>query len=222
MRSATGSPVLVFSLEADDARLAECARLLAPDEARRAAAYDAQRRRRFTVARSTLRTLLGEVVGIEASRVRFVYGRGGKPALDPGLDVPNVEFSVAHARDLCAIAMSQRGRVGVDVEFEGRSLQLETLIQRYFSQAERDALSALSPEQRRHAFFRAWTRKEAFLKARGEGISQRLTTTEVTLGPTEPPNIRRIDGEPGEHLRWRLTDLALPPGYVGAIAEEDA
>jgi 4'-phosphopantetheinyl transferase len=221
LSSGTGCRVSCFALDVDDDRLAEVARWLSPDEERRASAYASQaQRRRFIAARGQLRSTLADYVGASPASLRFAYGVDGKPSLAPVVGRRWPSFNIGHSRDVLVVAVAERGRVGVDVEFETRAAPYEAIVARYFSARERTQIASLEPEERRRAFLRGWTRKEAFLKARGEGITQRLSTTEVTILPTEEARLIEVVGEPLEHERWRLSDLALPAGYLGALAEE--
>jgi 4'-phosphopantetheinyl transferase len=199
-------------------------RVLSPEEREHAARFRFERgRERYTVARGVLRALLGAYLACAPQDLRFVYGARGKPALEPGV----LEFNVAHSHDLALIAVARGRRVGVDVEAVRELSDAAQIARRFFSAAECAALSAVPAEQQLQAFFACWTRKEAFLKARGEGIAFGLDQFDVTLAPGEPARLLAVrdlrvpeGGTPGEAARWSLAALEPGPGFAGALAVE--
>jgi 4'-phosphopantetheinyl transferase len=192
---------------------------LAPDETARAARYiRAADGARFRLARGLLRHLVGAYLGRPAGEVVFAYGPHGKPALAPehGADL---RFSVAHAGDVALYALTRGREVGVDVE-QIRPLDgLDAVVDWLFSERERAWLHTLGRPARLRAFFDCWTRKEAYIKARGQGFTIALRELEaLPLGtlsdpPEEAPEASwaRLDG------RWWACPLYPAPGYAGTV-----
>jgi len=198
---------------------AEAARLavhLAPDEAARAARFRFSRhRRRYTVARGVLRELVAGYLGIQPGEVAFRYGARGKPHLAGGGDL---ELNLSHSSELAVVGFARGAGLGIDVERLRSMPRGLDIAERFFSAAERRALAALPEERRESSFFRCWTRKEAYLKAVGDGITVSLAGFDVTLAPEEPPRILHVDGDPGRGAAWSLVHLEPAPGYLGALA----
>jgi 4'-phosphopantetheinyl transferase len=194
--------------------------LLSADERDRIARTHCPRTRtEFTVCRGLLRTLLASYLKVESVSIRFALGPAGKPELREPADA-NLHFNVTHSHGLAMFAVTRRCPVGVDVEHLRPMSDYLGLAERYFSPREVAILRALPDEERARAFFHAWTRKEAYLKARGVGLSYGLERVEVTLGPREPPQLLRLDGEERLAQRWSLHNLEPAPGFVGALALE--
>jgi 4'-phosphopantetheinyl transferase len=151
--------------------------------------------------------------------MRFAYGPKGKPDLAPGSAVGGIRFNVAHAGGLALVAVTRGREVGVDLE-QVRDVDVEGIAERFFSAREVAALRRLPPAIRAEAFFRCWTRKEAYVKATGDGLSAGLEQFDVSLLPGDPAAMLAHRGDPSEVGRWSLRDLAPAPGYVGALAVE--
>lgn len=189
--------------------------MLDPAERERAARFRLDRdRRRFRAARAAVRAAVGARVGVAPADVRFTIGEHGKPAVADGL----VEFNVSHSADVAVVAVAGAGvPVGVDIEFE-RDVRFDALAHRFFSPAEAAAVAAAGDDAgaRREAFFRCWTRKEAFVKGLGLGLSMPLSSFDVSVdGPAALLPVRGLPGEQGE---WSLHDLAVPAGAWAALA----
>lgn len=190
----------------------ECARLhalLSPDEAKRAARFfQARHRRRFAVCRGMLRVLLGRYLDCDPRQVAFHSGHKGKPILKPAA----LHFNVSHSDELALIAFTRSQELGVDVEKLRPMKDLVQLAGRYFSVHEQEAFRALRADQQIEGFFNCWTRKEAVVKATGEGISSPLDAFTVTLAPGEPARVLHPD------RTWSLFHQQPAEGYVGALA----
>jgi 4'-phosphopantetheinyl transferase len=194
-------------------------RWLDADERGRAARFVFPRdARRFRVARGTLREILGAYLGATPDAVRFVYAAAGKPALTAPFATAGVEFNVSHSGEVALYAIGAGSRIGVDVEQVRPLDDLEALAERNFSAAERRTLLALPPAAREPAFFACWTRKEAFIKALGDGLSYPLDAFTVSLAPGEPARFVDIRGEPATAARWTLAALDVAPNYTAAVA----
>jgi 4'-phosphopantetheinyl transferase len=204
-----------------DASESVCARLrdlLTPDERRRADRFLFDPvRRQFTVCRGTARLLLGRYLGLDPRDVAFDTGPHGKPQLAASSAPEPLHFNVSHSGAVALLAFHRSGEVGVDVEQHRHLTDLAGLAARSFSPAERHALQSLPSHLHTDAFFACWSRKEAFIKCTGQGLSQGLTTFDVTLGPDAPAKLLRVDGHDGGALPWTLCDLPPIPGYASAL-----
>lgn len=204
-----------IALDQPGALVAALAAVLSPDEHARAARFVFPRdRRRFVVTRACLRVLLAPHAGRSPATLAFAYGAHGKPALSCG----DLEFNVSHAGERALIAITRGVALGVDLENVRPMPDLLDLIARYFSPAEARTIAAMPADRRELAFFLCWTRKEAFVKARGDGLSLALDRYSVTCTPDEPARLVDVDGSTSEAARWSVVDLRPAPGYVGALA----
>ncbi len=192
--------------------------LLSPDERARAERFLAERdRRRFAVTRASLRRLLGGYLGQPPAGLRFSYGPRGKPSLAGG----GPRFNVTHSGGLALLAFTPGHELGVDVEPLRVIEDAAAIADRYFSPGEASVLRGLREPERSRAFLRGWTRKEAFIKATGDGLSRPLDEFEVPLLPDEPPRLLRLAGDPAAAARWWLQDLAPASGFAAALAVEE-
>ena len=191
--------------------------VLSPDERVRAERFVfAADRNRFVAARAVLRRLLAGYLGTTPPDVRLSYDAYGKPVVSGYPSAP--AFNVSHSHDAAVFAISRAGDVGVDVEALRPLPDAEALAARFFAAREVENLRALAPAERESAFFRGWTRKEAFIKAVGRGLRLPLNSFEVTLGPLDPVEVVRADVAGGDGPPWTLAELPRVPGYVGAVA----
>ncbi len=189
------------------------------DERSRADRFHFSRdRERFIVARGVLRALLGRYLNRAPESLTFSYSAYGKPALasEPGADA--IRFNLSHSHGMALYAVTRGREVGVDLEFIRCDLEAEQIAERFFSHSEIVALRALPPGVRKYAFFLCWTRKEAYIKARGEGLSMPLDQFEVSLIPGEPAALLSTKPDSDEALRWSLRDLNPACGYAAALA----
>lgn len=194
---------------------------LAVDEQRRAARFYFQHdREHFIIAHGVLRALLGRYLNRRPESVSFCYSEHGKPSLVLESGEDTIRFNMSHSQGMALYAVARNREVGVDLEFVRRDLEAEQIAERFFSRREIAELHALPAESRREAFFLCWTRKEAYIKARGEGLSLPLDQFDVSLTPGEPAALLSTRPDPAEALRWSLRELTAAPGYVAAIAAE--
>jgi 4'-phosphopantetheinyl transferase len=207
-----------ISLEISDAVLARLHETLAKDERQRADRYHFEKdRRHFVAGRGALRAILARYLEQHPQDVRFVYTNYGKPLL-PGAMA--LRFNLTHSHGLALLAVTHGRDIGVDLEHIRDNLEGEQLAERFFSPREAAALRALPPELRREAFFHCWTRKEAYIKANGKGLSLPLDQFDVTLCPGEPAALLATQHDPDEARRWSMRSLVPNEGYVGALAVE--
>jgi len=191
---------------------------LSTDELRRAERFHFQAdKTHFIAAHGCLRYILTRYLPLEPHQLRFSANAYGKPCLSPerGLD-----FNLSHSKDIALIAITLNRRVGVDIEHIRADIATEEIARRFFSEGEVSELLALPVEQRETAFFNCWTRKEAYIKAQGLGLSLPLESFDVSLAPNEPASLHATRPDLQEAARWTLKHLTVDPGYVAAIAVE--
>ena len=192
---------------------------LSPDERERAARFRFERdRERFIVARGLLRRLLGEYLDLSPEQIRFGYGPRGKPFLAEPDDT--LRFNLSHAGQIVLYALTRRRRIGIDIEHVRPVAALDTLCRHWLSPRENAMLSDLGDEARLLGFFNCWTRKEAYVKARGDGLDHPLDRFTVSLLPGEPARLLAVQDDPDESARWSLQALTPAPDYVAALAVE--
>ncbi len=206
------------SLDVPAARVQSLQRSLAMEELGRAKRYHFQKDRdRFVVARGFLRAILSEYLRTEASQLRFRYNPHGKPEL---LDSQGLRFNVSHSDGLALYAVSRNREIGIDLERIRPELAGQDMAERFFSPWEVASLRSLPESMRADAFFACWTRKEAYLKAKGQGIALGLDQFDVSLTPGEPAALLSVVGHPEEAARWSLQELRPADGYMAAVAVE--
>jgi 4'-phosphopantetheinyl transferase len=209
-----------IALAPPPAAFARLAARLSPDERRRAARFRFERdRRRFQVAHGALRELLAGYLDDEPERLGFIEGAHGKPVLAQPHGA-ELRFNLSHSGELALCAVSHRREVGVDLEQVRELTDADALARRFFAEAESSALAALPAAERLPAFFRCWTRKEAYLKAVGAGLLQALDGFQVSLQPEAGPCDLNVRGRPEETSRWSLQGLDVAQGYAGAVVAE--
>jgi 4'-phosphopantetheinyl transferase len=202
-----------LDLQADS--LGQLRRALSADERARADRFYFPRDRdRFVAARGMLREILSRYLEGAPGTLRFSYNAYGKPAL---LDADGLCFNLSHSHDLAIYAVARRREVGIDIEHIRADFAGEGIAERFFSAGEIAALQALPAEQRVEGFFNCWTRKEAYIKARGEGLSLALDRFDVSIAPGAPARLLAVRGEPDEVESWTLCALDSDPGYVAAL-----
>jgi 4'-phosphopantetheinyl transferase len=189
---------------------------LSLDEEQRAARFRSPELcARWTVARGALRCILATYARCEPNVLMFRTGPHGKPAL--ASPVEDISFNLSHTDGLALVAVAGSGRVGIDAEAVRSTIEIEDLSRRFFAPAEAAEILALSPDARLAAFFTCWTRKEAFVKALGGGLSVPLERFQVSVRSDEPARVLWVDGE--ESDRWSLLDVG-EPGVAAALVVE--
>ena len=203
-------------IEASSAVVAKFELFLTPDERRRAEGFRFENlRHSFILTRGALRVLLGCYLHVPPAKIPIEYGSKGKPRL---AESELGTFNLSHSGGLAVFGFAETGEIGIDVEQIHPLADLLDIAQRFFCPAETAELISLPANQREHAFFRCWTRKEAYIKALGEGLSVPLDDFQVTLRPGEPAGIIQIAGDANAAATWRLYDLELSPGHVATLA----
>ncbi len=223
-------PALALCSDALDLWLAHLADLeadlltpcLSADERERAASYrHLGARDEFVRTRGWLRQILAGYFQTEPSKLRFEVGRHGKPSL-VNAEFRRLSFNVSHSHGLALAAIAWDRDVGVDVERFRTNKDLDGLAERYFSANEIATLRTLPDDQRTQAFFLAWTRKEAFIKALGSGMQFPLDAFDVTLTPGEPAALLAVRSATTRLEDWSMLHIDLMSDYVGAVVVNGA
>ncbi|HZV33791.1 MAG TPA: 4'-phosphopantetheinyl transferase superfamily protein [Verrucomicrobiae bacterium] len=192
---------------------------LSSDEQARAARFLFERdRRRFIIGRGILRAILGKYLRIPPAQIRFTYAHHGKPALADLAGTDELHFNLAHSEELAVFAMSRIRGIGIDVEKQRPIDDAESIAERFFSAHESRQLKSLPAQKKQDGFFNLWTRKEAWLKATGEGLGEMLNQIEVSLRPDEPARLLSIFNDTKAATEWSLRELIPANGFVGALA----
>lgn len=190
--------------------------MLPADELARASRFHFERdRKRFISGRAALRIILSRYAGEPPERLSFGYGRWGKPRLQDGA---SVRFNLSHSGGRALLAVAHGRRLGIDVERIRPDLNLEVIARHFFSARENQALLELPPEERADAFFACWTRKEAFIKALGTGLSHPLASFDVSLSAHEPAALLRT--EQGDADNWSMHDVSPANTFRAAVVVE--
>jgi 4'-phosphopantetheinyl transferase len=210
------------SLEVPIERIVSLERTLSSDERGRAKRFHFERdQRRFVAGRGILREILSSYLTVEPAQLRFDYGSSGKPFLATSPEGHNLNFNLSHSADLMLIALTRSCMIGVDVEWMYAIEDIEKVASHLFSIRQLSRLMALSSEQRLPAFFSGLTRKEAYLKATGAGLTDAVRQIEVSFLANETAPVLTISGDPQAAACWTLIDLAPAPGFIGAVAVEE-
>ena len=192
---------------------------LEADETQRANRFHFEKHRRaFVVGRGFLRDVLSRYLDGKPKSLRFSYGEYGKPALNGEQKSTRLRFNMSHSHNLALLAITADNQIGVDVEYIRADFASADIAQRFFSRAEVECFNALAREDRVASFFRCWTRKEAFIKATGKGLSQSLDGFDVTLAPGVAAELLRVEQE--DPARWFLSDIEVGDEYAAALAVE--
>jgi 4'-phosphopantetheinyl transferase len=188
---------------------------LSTEEKERAARFHFPADRdRFIAAHGCLRDVLARYLHCRPEQLRFTVNDYGKPALNDH----KLEFNLSHSDDFALVAITREHKVGVDLERIRPGISSDVIAQQYFSKAEVAELENLALKQREFAFFLCWTRKEAYIKAQGLGLSLPLESFDVSLTPNEPALLRATHTDPQEAARWTLLSLEIDPRYAAAVA----
>ena len=192
--------------------------LLTEDELDRANRFSFEMdRQRFIAARGTLRSILSRYIPIYPSHLRFYYHQYGKPFLAPEFSSYLLNFNLSHSGSMALYAITQNMEIGVDIERIHSDFEYEEIAQRFFSVNDVAVLRTTPTEKKPEAFYNCWTRKEAYIKALGKGLSLPLDSFEVSFAPWESPLLITKAG-PQERSLWTLLNLKPGPGYMGALA----
>jgi 4'-phosphopantetheinyl transferase len=198
------------------AELANFFNVLAEDEKQRAERFHFLKdKNHFIIARGLLRKILSQYLAISPQDLQFQYTSYGKPTLK---DYPDLQFNVSHSHGVALYAITREQAVGVDIEFTQRNCDIDAIAERYFSAEECRVIKNLTGSEKNQAFFNGWARKEAFLKALGEGLSYPLNQVEVTLMAGQPAAFVALHDKNLNINDWCLRALEVISGYAAALA----
>jgi 4'-phosphopantetheinyl transferase len=207
-----------IDLEAIRENEAQWQKILSRDESARASRYHfARDRQRFVAARAWLRIILASYLETEPSRIEFSYSDKEKPSLSPKFSESGITFNISHSGGIGLLGFARRREIGVDVEEIRHNSDLEAIARRFFSAREQEELAAIPKDAKADAFFRCWTRKEAYIKATGDGLSLPLSQFDVSLNPDDNDALAATRPDPGEAEKWLLRGVPAGVGYAAAI-----
>jgi 4'-phosphopantetheinyl transferase len=193
-------------------------KVLSADEKARASRFHFPRdRQHFVAGRALLRIILANYTKIEPGDLSFSYSEKGKPSLSPNHAADSLTFNLSHSGGIALYGFSRHRDLGVDVEQVRRDYEVDGIARRFFSECEQEQLAHLAPADRPEAFFRCWTRKEAYIKATGDGLSLPLSQFDVSLDPANTDALMATRPDPSEVAHWRLGDVPTGPGYAAAV-----
>lgn len=178
------------------------------------------RRSEYLLSRGLLRLLLARYLGTDPSALEFGQLEHGKPVLSN--PVTDITFSISHSAGVVAHAFARGRRIGVDIEQLRPGVGVEDIARRHFTATEKSGVLALPEPARTEAFFNCWTRKEAFLKATGDGLSGSLTGVEVSFQPGDEARIVSVDGNREAAANWSMLEIKPAHDYVGVVVAEGA
>jgi 4'-phosphopantetheinyl transferase len=209
------------NLNQSESTIEELSGHLTNDERSRAKRFYFQKdHRHFIVARGILRVILSRYLSIEPERLCFSYNEYGKPALGADYERCGIRFNLSHADGLALFAVTEGREVGIDLEKIRPDFATSEIAERFFSSEEVQMLRTLPDYLQEEAFFNCWTRKEAYVKARGQGLSVPLDQFEVSLTPGQPASLLKTHWDTEEASLWSLRELHPGPGYVAAVAAQ--
>ena len=195
--------------------------MLNVEEQQRAKRYKSQALQdTFVTARGTLRLILHRYLHIEAAHIQFASGTHGKPFISEPVTAPPLTFNLSHSAELALLAIAVNRQIGIDIEHHRRTTNYPSMINRICSPQEQLFLKGLPPEEQQKTFLTCWTRKEAYVKALGQGITFSLKTVTVSLDEREPPEILHVEGNEKESSRWSMRELYPDPDYEAALVGE--
>lgn len=193
--------------------------ILSPEEQAKAKRYRfPELQKHYIVGRGVLRELLGKYLNVPGASLEFSYGPQGKPMLAGAFEGHGIRFNVSHSGELALYAVTVGREVGVDVEYMKDLEEAESIAEHFFSPREVEKLMSLPKEQRHEAFFNCWSRKEAFIKVTGKGVSYGLDKFAVTLAPDEPAQLLWVEGI--DAANWELYTLDAAEQYKAAVCVE--
>lgn len=216
--------LLLFRLDLPEAVQQALAVLLSEEERARAARFMfPEHSRRFIAAHGRLRQVLGGVLGMDPAQIGFRKAAHGKPELDGEAAASGLQFNLSHSGAWAVVGWAHRRAIGVDVEVWRQMRDEAALVRRFFSPAENAAYEALPAHERSAAFFHCWTRKEAYIKAVGRGLSLPLDSFDVSLDPGEGARLLRPSALCEDGRRWSLAAAEGPSGMsIAVVLQSDS
>ena len=209
-------------LDVAESSVSRLRQILATEELAKSDRFVFERdRKRYIVCRGVLRQLIGTYLDIAPQQVIFSYGKHGKPYLCQTINYANdLKFNISHSENLAVMAFVIGQEIGVDVEKNHDKLDTSSIAERFFSNYEVAQLQMLPQYLHQEAFFACWTRKEAFLKARGDGLYFSLQDFDVSVDPRKKPRLLAVQSAPEEVMRWQMHQIIPAPDYISTLAVE--
>ena len=208
-------------LDMNTSKLHGLFQILSQEERERSARFRFQKDRDcFIAAHGLLRVILGRYLSVEPEQLRFCTNDFGKPSLCPSSEFELIRFNMSHSEKFCLYAFSGGREVGIDLEFIRPLGNINEIAKQFFSSQEVETLPSLSRDRQTNAFYNCWTRKEAYIKARGEGLSIPLDQFDVSLSPGQPATLVNSREDPQEVSRWTLMGFTPCPDFAAALAVE--
>lgn len=202
--------------------VAKLYRLLSKEECEKANKfYRVKDRNRFIIGRGTLRNILSAYLSLSPSELQFSYNKYGKPSILTSQNQNNLSFNLSHSNDRALFAITRSRRIGVDIEYIREDFASLDIAERFFSKSEVEVLKSLPVEQRVNAFFNCWSRKEAYIKAIGMGVSFPLDKFTVSLQPDVEPALLKVDANENEAVQWKMYKLNIGEHYAAALIVEN-
>lgn len=193
--------------------------VLSPQECFRAEKFKFQKDRMpYIIAHAALRRILAGYLEIDPLQLEFREGPYGKPELVSATRSEILNFNLSHSHEAALVAVTRGRQIGVDIEYIKREFGWQEVAERFFAPGEIARLRALPEEQQQRGFFTCWTRKEAYIKAKGGGLSIPLQDFEVSLSPGEPVSLISCTSDPKEATRWSLAEVDVGSEYAAAVA----
>jgi 4'-phosphopantetheinyl transferase len=206
-------------LEQSASKIKSFAEILSPEEQGRAANFYFDRDcRRFTVSHAMLRMILGQYLSLRPEQIQFETNSFGKPFVSAKVNPNQVRFNLSHSNELALLAFTQHREVGIDLEFVRPIPEAQQIAEKTFAEGENAAIQTLPEALRTRAFFNCWTRKEAYIKALGNGLSTPLSDFEVSVD--SDPRLLHVHGLPEETARWSFHAFIPASGYIAALVVE--
>jgi 4'-phosphopantetheinyl transferase len=213
-----GVEAWVIALPSDTDCIGSLLQVLDAEERTRGEEFHrASDRAKYVSAHAALRIVLAHYAGCDPHDLCFHPGEYGKPAIDRSRELPDIRFNLSHSGDLAAIAVTEALEVGIDIERIEPARANTAVAKRFFSDREVSDLMKLREEERTLGFFNCWTRKEAYIKARGEGLSLPLDCFAVSLAPGSPPELLASRTDPLDVDQWQFCDVPVDEGYVASL-----
>jgi len=208
--------VWLADLDQPETVVQQMSQTLSSEEQTRAERFHFGRDRRcYIVAHGMVRMILADYLEMPPQQVRFVIGDYGKPTLAP--DQGRISFNLSHSEDFALLACTYGREVGVDLEYMRPLDDIDLIATHFFAPAERDVLSQIDPMLKLQSFYACWTRKEAYIKAIGMGLTMPLDRFTVSLAPNEDARLLWVAGQPQEPERWQMRALTPPTGYAATL-----
>ncbi len=209
------------SLSLSFASIQELKESLSLDERLKAEHFLFERdRSHFIAARGILRSMLASYLGVEPSAIRFCYENDGKPKLQSAFGKRDIKFNLSHSEALAIYVFTQGHEVGIDVEYMHEIPEMEQIVEQFFSVRERFFFGTLTASEKQERFFNWWTRKEALMKATGDGLSYPLDTFDVSAVPGKSFELLRTVDDAKEASKWTIGDVGPGEGFTGSFAVE--